>query len=475
MFRKHRQGSDQMQTQVQHDRAKPTQTPLRQKCATLLHAAGSGLGLRTLVVTALATGAIAAPGFVHAATANGSVPGNQDRIGKKVEKQVATAERVAIKAPNDAAARARLGQTYLAAGRFVSAGMSFEDAVSLGDKTPATALGMALSYIATGRNAEATALLGQWGDTIPASDHGLALALAGQPAQAVSLLGAAIKAGENTPKIRQNLAYAYALSGRLPEARVIASQDVPADKLDVRLSEWALQASVGSQQSRVAALLGAPVRSDAGRPAQLALAPSSTAPALAANDPVPPAPPANELPALSAPAFAQAQAAMVASSAETVEPAMTYASYEAPSATEVSRADTPTPALERVAARVAHRQAEPKPAASQRKAVLAKRAAVGTHVVQLGSFTSEAGARRAWGIFVSRDRSLKDRELRITEAMVNGRRYYRVAAAGYQAAEARSKCSTLKGHGNDCLAYSGGRTTPSALPGRAVAQRLASR
>ena len=38
---------------------------------------------------------------------------------------------------------------------------------------------------------------------------------------------------------------------------MIASQDVPADKLDVRVSEWALAASIGSQQSRVAAMLDA--------------------------------------------------------------------------------------------------------------------------------------------------------------------------------------------------------------------------
>jgi tetratricopeptide (TPR) repeat protein len=417
---------------------------------------------------------MAAPGFVHAATANASVPGGQERASKKIEKQVASAERKVAKAPNDPVTRARLGQAYLAAGRFVSAGTSFENAVALGDKSPSTALGMALSYIASNRNAEAVTLLGQWGDTIPVGDHGLALALAGQPAQAITLLSDAIKAGENTPKMRQNLAYAYALTGHLTEARIIASQDVPADKLNVRVSEWALQASVGSQQSRVAALIGAPVRSDPGQPTQLALATPATAPALAAVDQAPTPPAADELPALTAQASAQAQSTMAAAMSDSAQPAMTYASYEAPvDPPRVEPRKTAAPALERVAARVARRKVEAAP--TEHKAVAAKRTSPGTHLVQLGSFTTEAGARRAWGIFVSRDRSLKERELRITEAMVNGRRYYRVAAAGYQAAEARSMCSSVKGRGGDCLAFAAGHSTPAIAPSRVMAQRLASR
>lgn len=446
-------------------------------CTKLIHAAGARVGFRAITIAALASGCVATPGFVYAAAIGNHVQGGQERVSKKVEKQVAAAERAVVKAPQDAASRARLAQGYLAAGRFASAATTFEDAVALGDKSPATALGMALSYIATDRNGEAAALLGQWGDMIPVSDHGLALALAGQPAQAITLLGNAIKVGENTPKMRQNLAYAYALSGYLPEARVIASQDVPADKLDARVSEWALQASVGSQQSRVASLLGAPIRADSGRPAQLALAtPSSTpvvAPMLASAEPAPQPPAPDELPALT-----QAQPVAAGPTSEEQRATMVLASYEAPVAARTVRAQprrAGTSAVQQVAARVASRHADASTPLHERKALVAKRAVAGTHVVQLGSFTTEAGARRAWGIFVSRDRSLKDRELRITEATVNGRRYFRVAAAGYEAAEARSKCSSLKGRGNECLAYAGNGAKPASIPARAVAQRLASR
>lgn len=442
------------------------------------------LSQRVAVLTMMTAGCLIAPGFVHAASASDAMHGGQLKLSKKVEKQVSAAERAVAKKPQDASVRVKLGQAYLAAGRFDSAGTTFEDAVALGDKTPSTALGMALSYIATGRNAEAVTLLGQWGDTIPAGDHGLALALAGQPIQAITLLGDAIKQGENTPKIRQNLAYAYALSGHLPEARAIAAQDVPADKIEMRVSEWALAASIGSPQSRVAALLGAPVRSDPGRPAQLAVSAPSAAPMLAAVEaPTPPG--TTELPALGseAPGLVQAdyQPAPVAHTAPAqlaaAEPAMPRSPeiadiaevmrrYDARNASTASKRVAPRPAL----AAVRDRQ--------ERKALAAKpkgASAGGSHLVQLGSFTSEAGAHRAWNIFVSRDPSLKGRELRINQAMVNGRRYFRVAAAGYQAAEARSKCSSLKNKGGDCLAYAS-RTAPGgATPAKATSPLLARR
>lgn len=432
---------------------------------------------------ALTASCLAAPGFVHAATVSDAKYGAQDLPSKKIEKQVASAERAVTKAPEDAVTRAKLGQTYLAAGRFTSAGATFEDAVSLGDKTPSTALGMALSYIATDRNAEATVLLGQWGDSIPVSDHGLALALAGQPGQAVALLATAIKEGENTPKIRQNLAYAYALAGHLQEARVIASQDVPADKLDTRVSEWALAASIGSQQSRVAALLGAPVRSDPGRPAQLALAGSADRPALAAVEAPLQTSPANELPPLAARAPVLAQAAAEPPLAP--QPELAFAAPERASNPEV--ADI-AEVMQRYEARkssrdAAPRKAEPSALAAvrarhERKLAVAKPAPsvpAGNHVVQLGSFTTEAGAHRAWNIFVGRDPSLKGRQLRITQAMVNGRRYFRVAAAGYEAAEARSKCSSLKGRGGDCLALIERSASHAAVPIKALAPMLARR
>lgn len=426
----------------------------------------------TALAAMLAAGCIAVPGFALAATAQGTIPGAQ-QVDRKADAMVRDAEKAAAKRPQDAGVRTRVGQSYLAAGRFVSAATSFEDAVSLGDKSPATALRLALSYIGAGRNAEATSLLGQWREAIPAGDFGLALALAGHPGEAVTILSEAIKQGGNSPKARQNLAYAFALDGRLHEARVVASQDVPLDQLDARISEWALQASVGSQQSRVAALLGAPVRSDPGQPAQLALAsPASEAPALAALTAPEPAPQGGELPALAEPAPMVAQAAPEPAAERTPDLAEAGPSGLRFVSNPVIQDVRASPVARRVMRTAA---AEPTPVAKTKAAapLASSRMTSATHVVQLGSFTTEEGARRAWGIFVRRDPSLKDRELRITQAMVNGRRYFRVAAGGYDMASARSKCSQVRGGGRECLAYGTARELPGAVG--TVARRLASR
>lgn len=466
------------------------------------------IAVHAATAAALATGVLAAPGFAYAREARSAeLPGST----KKLEKQVAAAERAVAKAPRDIEARLRLGKSYLAAGRFGSAASSFEDAVSLGDKSPATALRMALSYMGAGRNVEAIALLEQWRDSIPAGDYGLALALAGQPAQAVAILSDSIRQGENTPKARQNLAYAYAIGGRLGEARVIAAQDVPLDQIEARISDWALQASIGSQQSRVAAMLGAPVRSDPGQPTALALSPAADAPAFAANEmPAPPAP-AGELPAVEgaapmAPVFAveEPRAAPAAEPEPDRQPVRFAAADPIASASAPALAGEPrtrairfvsnpvvqdisnylpsrartTPVRTALASAPAKASAlkasaPTKPSASAKPSPV--RSAGNTHAVQLGSFLSEQSARRAWDVYVSRDPSLQTRELRITEAVVNGRRYWRVAAAGYDALAARDMCSAVRGRGRDCLAYAERQPRNASMPSGVLAQRLARR
>jgi Flp pilus assembly protein TadD len=477
-------------------------------------ARSSRFAVRAATAAALATGVLAAPGFAYAGGTRTELPA----VNKKFEKQVAAAERAVAKSPRDVGVRLKLGQSYLTAGRFSSAAATFEDAVSLGDQSPATALRMALSYMGAGRNVEAVALLQQWRDAIPAGDYGLALALAGQPAQAVTILGEAIKQGENTPKARQNLAYAYALGGRLREARLIAAQDVPADQLDVRISDWALQGSIGSQQSRLAAMLGAPLRSDPGRPAALALAERSDTPAFAAREMPTPPPVAqtSELPALEgaampmAPVFAQEeplaprapepitrrQPASLAVAAPTVSPTPSlpeavertpggvrfvsnavvqdlsgYTESRIRSAASVRTAAVALPT--RSAKAPAPRAPTPVRSAPAKPAPV--RSAGAAHAVQLGSFLSEDSARRAWDVYVSRDPSLREREMRITQAVVNGRRYWRVAAAGYDAVAARSMCSSVRSRGRDCLAYAERQPRSGSLPSGTVAQRLARR
>ncbi|HET9628427.1 MAG TPA: tetratricopeptide repeat protein, partial [Novosphingobium sp.] len=148
------------------------------------------------------------------------------------ERAVARAEATVARAPRDVAARAELGRAYLAAGRFESAREALGDAMSLGDTSGRTALSLALAQIGSGQFRQAVALLDERRDDIPAGDLGLALALAGESSRGVAILVDAVRGGENTPKLRQNLAYAYALDGRWAEAKIMAAQDVPSDQLD---------------------------------------------------------------------------------------------------------------------------------------------------------------------------------------------------------------------------------------------------
>jgi Flp pilus assembly protein TadD len=217
---------------------------------------------------------------------------------------VAAGEAALRKAPRDAATRAALGRAYLRAGRFESAVAVLGDAVVLGDASPRTTLSLALAQTALGHGREALALLQTVQGALPPADYGLALALAGDTNRGVSVLAEAARAGDATEKLRQNLAYAYALDGRWAEARNVAAMDLSPDKLDERLTQWAATARPDGSRQRVASLLGAPVVSDSGLPTALALRDDVTPAQLAARpqlaQPVAAPAPEKELPALAA-------------------------------------------------------------------------------------------------------------------------------------------------------------------------------
>ncbi|EHJ62114.1 tetratricopeptide repeat protein [Novosphingobium pentaromativorans] len=401
---------------------------------------------------------------------------------------VARAEQRVARSPESASARTELAQAYLSAGRFDSAATTFEDAVTLGGDNARIGLGMALAYIGAGRNAEAISVLGRWRNDIPASDFGLALALAGQPEMGVAVLTDAVRSEDNNVKARQNLAYAYALQGQWMQARLIAGQDVPADQLDARLSDWASKARPDASRARVAGLLGAPLRADPGQPAALALGSKDDAARLARTDIPSPAfgqAPVGELPPVKtgesfwgqgaladpAPAAPPAEQASLAALDESVVKAVDAA----PSNRFVAK-----PVIQQVARSESNFQATFDRMATEKIAqpekARAARPEVQTHLVQLGSFQSREGAERAWGIFVKRNPSLKDHTMRITEAVVNGARYYRVAAEGFDRASAYSLCSSVKRRGDGCLAYSESQSLPGALPkGGAIGAPLRAR
>lgn len=401
------------------------------------------------------------------------------------DKAIVSAEAAVLAEPRNAAYRAVLGASYLNVGRFDSAATSFSDAMKLGDSSARTALGFALAAIGKGDNRSALAVLEDWRDRIPAADLGLALALAGQPDRGVQILGNALRGGENTPKLRQNLAYAYSLTGNWKAARVMAAEDLAGSALDNRLGEWAQMARPNDYQRRVAGLLNVPVRADSGQPAQLALDASAEAQQLAAvaADPGPFASATEgqlarapetvrELPPIDTVAVAGGQARPAPQIAVAAAPARAPESFadafeakpDVPIGTAI--AEFASSALKFISSPIVQSAPErssaaPRPASE--RVVARKLDADGSHLIQLGSFTSDAGARRAWGIYSQKYPELANYRMVITEAKVRGKTYFRVSAGGFESASARDMCGKVKARGQGCIAWADGRPLPGAV------------
>src|SRR3546814_2059329 len=115
-------------------------------------------------------------------------------------------------------------------------------------------------------------MLHDYREVVPASDAGLALALSGDSEAAIYILTGAARQKGADARTRQNLALVLALSGRWAQARIVASQDLPLDKLEGRMAEWSKLAEQPNQQIRVASLIGTEAQTDTGMPIRLALA-----------------------------------------------------------------------------------------------------------------------------------------------------------------------------------------------------------
>ncbi|MEP5937050.1 MAG: SPOR domain-containing protein [Erythrobacter sp.] len=441
------------------------------------------------VTTALASVALAGCTTSAAPVANSSFNKAQTALAQgKVDKAVVHAEAAVLAEPRNASYRAMLGAAYLESGRFNAAATSFDDALSLGDSDPRTVLSYSLAKIALGDNGAAVEKLDLWQNDIDPADLGLAYALAGDANRGVHIIGNALRAGQNTAKVRQNLAYTYALQGNWRGARVMAAEDVPADQLDARITEWAHTGKPEDYQRRVAGLLQVDPVYDAGQPTHLALGnfPSqemmvaeaaTQVPAvedtaetaeLAFVEPVQEAPVV--APVVTAPVVAAVTAAPAPIAAPVSQSQRRYVSnavvqslptnYSAASKGSSSRpAKAPT---SRVAA-----------VSSQRRMASTADRATDTHLVQLGSFNDEASAKRAWSIYVKRYPELSNRDMVVTEAQVDGKTFFRVAAAGFGANSAQAMCSTVQSSGNGCIAYAKSTPLPGAVKTSNV--RIASR
>jgi Flp pilus assembly protein TadD len=181
------------------------------------------------------------------------------------------AERAVENTPDNAELRGLLGNCYFAAGRFASAETAYRDSLTLMPVQPELILKLALVEIAQGENSQALAKLSAARGTLNPSDYGLALALAGEPAEAVDVLDRAARLRGADAKVRQNLALAYGLSGDWAMARTIAAQDVPPELLDSRIEQWMAMATPAHPSDQIAAITGVKPAVDPGQPQSLAL------------------------------------------------------------------------------------------------------------------------------------------------------------------------------------------------------------
>lgn len=453
-----------------------------------------GLVITTAMAGALLSGCAAADvSGVNLAT-NQAQQAEKASADGKVERAITLAESAVSSDPRNAAHRAQLGSKYLDAGRFASAATSFDDAIKLGDTSARTALSGALALTGEGKLAQAASLLNSNEGKIAKADLGLAVSLAGQPERGIHIMSNAIRGGENTVKMRQNLAYAYALAGRWREARLMTEQDVPAGMVSDRIGAWAETVHPQAFQYRIAKLLQVPATViDAGQPAQLALgiAPEAAPVALAVAAPKTMRTNANaELPALAvkandAPYKVKPKAdnfedAFVASQPRATKPlaamnktaatkalvAKRYAELPAqakkPAPLKVAKA-APTIA-KKAPAKVAKAPAKIAKAAPKPRAATTHMAnKSGSHLVQLGSFASEARARKAWDIYTARYPELKNHKMVISQAKVHGKNFWRVSAGNFAKADSSKMCSKVKASGKGCLTWAASSPLPGAI------------
>lgn len=348
-------------------------------------------------------------------------------------KAVAAAEAAVAADPRNADYRALLGRAYLLDGRFVSAETSFGDAMALGNADPRTIVSLALMQAAQGRGGAAQSLLAEHRDILPAADYGLAITLAGDTEQGISVLTQAARGPESNSRTRQNLAYALALNGQWREAQLMASMDMDPAQVRKRIEFWAQSTQQGAEPQRVIAMLGVSPRTDAGLPAALAL-----------NAAVP--------------AAGVAPVEMAAAPATPAEPAeiarfdepVAHAPGEAAVAEQV--AQPPVQAVEPVASARTEPVRE-RPVVHQAPAMASLDPANGSaYVVQLGAFESDAVARDGWRRMARANAALAAFPVVNGTVALNGKTFHRLAIAGFRDHRAASQmCQRVKARGGACF------------------------
>lgn len=378
---------------------------------------------------------------------------------RKAELAVQHAELAVANDPQNAEYRAILGQAYLLSGRFTSAGQALTDALMLNPEDGRVALNLVLAKIAQGDWAGARSTLQTHADHIPASDRGLAFALAGDPVTAVEILTPAVREPTANAKTRQNLALSLALAGRWSEARAVAATDISPEDLDARIMQWASFSRPTNAYDQVASLLGVRAVQDGGQPVALALAQQPNV-AVAAVAPAPAADPVDAYmpgpaPAQAAPAVvAEAAPAPVAATPE-VAPQPQQIAGTGPQivfgpSTEVVQA---VPHAKPVAAPAPARVATAKPAKPAAKAApqTVAKPASGNFYVQLGAFDNAAVARDSWARVARRVPTLAGYAPQGAKFSTKAGNFYRLSVGGFGRNDANALCRQVRAGGGVCF------------------------
>jgi Flp pilus assembly protein TadD len=478
--------------------------------ALALKLAASTILVGSVLVSCSAHGGGGRPQSLSSSSQKALAAGRTDKALEKAEAAVALD-------PRNAELRKTLAQAYLANGRFASARQSLDDALALGDASARTVISLALMHVAEGRTNAAQALLEQHREAIPAGDFGLAMALAGDTKQGVDVLANLIRSGENTAKVRQNLAFAYALDGRWREAQIMAGQDLDPQVAQDRIAEWARIAHPQAHVQRVASVLGVtPAEVDPGQPVMLALSatPSMAEAATAigqqalasAAGPIE-LPPVDDRPmelagveqppvalaaaaepaVAAAPVMAQAAPAVApAESGAIVAPLLTAREIVQPLPASYRRKAVRKLRPEQVAKRqmiVEREKVEMAAAPAAKPAAPAKAAPApavfqkasfspvsnGAFAVQLGVFSSAANANRAWAGYSAKHKDLAAFSKVAVPTTVGARTLHRLTANGFaDEKSARAMCAQVRSAGGECIIA---RAVPTKPAGTQIAAR----
>jgi D-alanyl-D-alanine carboxypeptidase len=381
------------------------------------------------------------------------------------------AEKAVEGSPGDATVRELLANAYFAGGRFASADSAYADTLALQPAQPQIVLKRALTQIAQGKNAEALSLLESARYYLNAADYGLAVALAGQPAEAIAVLEPAARAQGADSRVRQNLALAYALSGDWTAARTIAAQDLSPDQVDARVQQWMAFAKPARASDQVAGLIGiTPAAVDPGQPVRLAVNQDAAKYAVASAPVSQPIPIAD-----TAPAFAEPVAAPAPLQVAEAEPAPAPIPSVAPQTDNQAIAAAAAMSPEAPAAFAVMSSSfapAPKPAAAPKKRTPARSAAAkaggdSKAVVQLGAYSSAERVSLAWERLTKKYPALANYSP--MRARFDGPKgtVWRLSIRGFDSQrDAIQKCQSLRGRGGSCFVRSTNGDSPVQFASR---------